>query len=211
MKYRNEHIRILENLLDKIVKNPEYHIKWLNTLSYLEYTGARKIHKANFGKYLNFSILSHAAEESRHAFLYKRNIKKVNPGIDLNEFGYISSNLLAGFSAYKYFQLLDITIRDKISRYYSGYEKNFFCYLFTTLLIEERANMVFAIYQERLEDLNQNFSIQGIIKEEERHLDEIYSLLEKNLNNYYDFLQKFFDKESDLFDKFLKKLEQIVV
>ncbi len=115
MQKRNEHIRRLKILLDTIIKNKNIHIKWLNTLSFLEHIGSRKIHKTNFGKFLTEQILSHAFEEARHAYYFKKCIKKIENNVD-PAYNYDYENLLSGFSSYIYFQKLDLEIYKNLKK-----------------------------------------------------------------------------------------------
>jgi chemotaxis methyl-accepting protein methylase len=212
MLKRNEHIRRLEILLEKIIKNKNLHIRWLNTLSYLEHTGSKKIHKANLGKYLTERILSHACEEARHAYFFKKSIRKIEPTIS-NNFNYDYKNLLAGLSSFKYFQLLDLKVYRFINNYFSSLNKEFIaylCYLYVTYLIEERADMVFAIYQERLNQENIPINLKSVIYEEEKHLKEIYQLIQDNDSSYQKHLFELSNIETNLFDWYLYRLEKMV-
>ena len=212
MLKRNEHIRRIEILLEEIIKNPTLHVKWLNTLSYLEHMGAKKIHKANLGLYVNEKILSHACEEARHAYFYKKSIRKIEPNLP-EDFNYSYSNLIAGFSSFKYFQRLDLEVLKYFQNKQKNFNKNFLaflCYLYVTYLIEERADMVFNIYQERLEKLQIPINILSIIKEEEKHLKEIFDMIQKFDQEYDQHLQELSNLETNLFDWYLNRLEKVV-
>ena len=52
------------------------HAKWLNTLSFLENCGARKIAACEHPTLVKEEMLKHAAEEFRHAHHLKRQIDK---------------------------------------------------------------------------------------------------------------------------------------
>ncbi len=211
MQKRNEHIRRLKILLDIIIKNKDIHIKWLNTLSFLEHIGARKIHKINLGKFLTEQILSHAFEEARHAYYFKKYIKKIENNVD-PALNYDYKNLLSGFSSYIYFQKLDLEIYKNIKKQYSNNNSiiPFLCYLYVTYIIEERADMVFLLYQEVLQTNQIPISIKGIIREEEKHLKEIYILLEQYDKSFMENLKIFSNLESNLFDWYLNRLEKVV-
>ena len=71
----------LYNLLEKIVQHNESHAKWLNTLSYMENAGARKISACEHPSDVNLIQLKHAAEEHRHAYYLKKQILRVNSKI----------------------------------------------------------------------------------------------------------------------------------
>ncbi|RYG18235.1 MAG: hypothetical protein EOO07_09405, partial [Chitinophagaceae bacterium] len=58
----------LATLLLNIVNDTPSHAKWLNTLSFMENAGARKISAAEHKEEVTLLILKHAAEEHRHAY-----------------------------------------------------------------------------------------------------------------------------------------------
>jgi hypothetical protein len=62
----------LEDLVERIVADPALHARWLNTFSYLEYVGFRKIVKSQRAEVLTAAILGHACEEGRHALGLKK-------------------------------------------------------------------------------------------------------------------------------------------
>ena len=66
----------LSLLLHQIIADNTLHAKWLNTLSLMENTGARKISASEDPLTVTYIILKHAAEEHRHAFYLKKQIEK---------------------------------------------------------------------------------------------------------------------------------------
>ncbi len=70
--------------------------------------------------------------------------------------------------------------------------------------------MVFLLYQEVLQTNQIPISIKGIIREEEKHLKEIYILLEQYDKNFMENLKIFSNMESNLFDWYLNRLEKVV-
>src|ERR1700676_2529625 len=66
----------LKKLLSHIITDNELHARWLNTLSLMENTGARKISAGEDPLTVTYIILKHAAEEHRHAFYLKKQIEK---------------------------------------------------------------------------------------------------------------------------------------
>ena len=97
----------MEDLLDKIVKDPLLHSKWINTLSMMENTGAKKIKKCEHPVFVSEMILKHAAEEARHAYYLKKQIKKVIDNVCKT---YERKNLLAPAQSSAYLQSLDISL-----------------------------------------------------------------------------------------------------
>src|ERR1700753_3008238 len=65
-----------DELLPLIIKDNKLHARWLNTLSLMENTGARKISACEDPLTVTYIILKHAAEEHRHAFYLKKQIEK---------------------------------------------------------------------------------------------------------------------------------------
>src|SRR3978361_1640822 len=70
----------LNHILPLIISSDILHAKWLNTLSLLENTGARKISASENPLTVTTIILKHAAEEHRHAYYLKKQIDKLTPG-----------------------------------------------------------------------------------------------------------------------------------
>ena len=66
-----------ERTFHTIVADNMLHARWLNTLSLMENTGARKISASEDPATVTYIILKHAAEEHRHAFYLKKQIEKV--------------------------------------------------------------------------------------------------------------------------------------
>ena len=67
----------LAALMPIVIKDDHLHARWLNTFSYLEYVGFRKIIKSQRADVLNRAFLNHALEEGGHAFLLKNMAVKV--------------------------------------------------------------------------------------------------------------------------------------
>jgi hypothetical protein len=95
---------MLEECLAKILDDPNLHASWLNTFSYLEYVGFRKIVKSQASDSMSLETLGHAVEEGRHALRLKRLAVKVG-GVAFDS--YRAEKLLCGDAAEAYFQKLD--------------------------------------------------------------------------------------------------------
>ena len=67
----------LASLMPIVIKDDQLHARWLNTFSYLEYVGFRKIIKSQRADVLSRAFLNHALEEGGHAFLLKNMAVKV--------------------------------------------------------------------------------------------------------------------------------------
>src|ERR1700761_5876810 len=95
----------LEQLLTTIVASNELHAKWLNTLSFLENCGARKIAACEHPTQVKEEMLKHAAEEFRHAYYLKRQIEKIS-ATGFHDYDIYA--LLGGTATLHYLAFLDI-------------------------------------------------------------------------------------------------------
>src|SRR3954466_5114030 len=68
----------LKQLFTALVADKDLHAKFLNTLSLMENTGARKISACEHKTDVTMIVLKHAAEEHRHAYYLKKQISKLN-------------------------------------------------------------------------------------------------------------------------------------
>src|SRR5580704_1253063 len=93
------------SLINKIVSSTELHAKWLNSLSLMENTGARKISKYEDPVKTNIIVLKHAAEEARHAYYLKKQIGKLAKDACPD---YSYPYLLAPIESYHYLHMLDV-------------------------------------------------------------------------------------------------------
>lgn len=166
----------MKAILEQIVSDAILHAKWLNTLSFMENAGARKISACEDPLNTDLIQLKHAAEEHRHAYYLKKQIGKL--GIEGFEF-YNESSLIGGKASVQYLHLLDV----KTSRYLkeqfnlTGQELRYAAYLFVTYAIEVRADELYPIYQEVLTSVGSKVMVKSIILEEEGHLEEMISQL----------------------------------
>jgi hypothetical protein len=156
----------LISTLQRLAGRPEVHARFVNTLSLLEYIGARKILKSQKESRITAELLAHAAEEIRHAQALKRVALKLSDG---RLEGYSQDELLAGSEARAYIQDVDHTplLEGEPSR------DAFTSYLYATLLIEERANRIYPLYEPILAEAGHPGVLKGILKEEVAHLCDI--------------------------------------
>lgn len=164
------------HLLKKIVQDGKTHAKWLNTLSFMENAGARKISKCEHPILVSEIQLKHAAEEHRHAYYLKKQIGKINPELCKT---YENSELLAPIATRQYLHSLDI----KACRYLqeafqlSKEDLKYAAYLFVTYAIEVRADELYPVYQQALTEESSRIMVKSIILEEEGHLEEMINQL----------------------------------
>ena len=163
----------LQQIIETIIQDDEVHARFLNTLSLMENTGARKISASEHKTKVSYLILKHACEEARHAFYLKKQISKV--GIIDNFPSYENQYLLAPFASYTYLQCLDI----QVCRYLKNTLKlqrealKYAAYLLVTYAIEVRADELYPIYQQALDQAKSKVNVKSIIVEEEGHLTEM--------------------------------------
>jgi len=164
-------------LLQKLTTDPHLHLRWLNTLSYLENSGARKIARYEHPTLVKSEMLKHAAEEFRHAYHLKKQMEKI--GVILTD--YSLANILGGYKTLQFLNKLELAVC-KILKY--DHKLNKFslkeaAYLLVTYAIEVRASYLYPCYQSVLTQMCAPISVRFIIAEEEQHLAEMNSQLAK--------------------------------
>lgn len=158
----------LGELLRRIVRDPSLHGRWLNTFSFLEYVGYRKIVKSQKAETLTLATLRHAAEEGRHAILLKKFALEIG-GVGLDS--YAPAAMLCGKGAEAYFQSLDQACEDALRAAFSGGMLARITYLYVTRLVEERALLVYGQYRQELAHFGLELPLQGLLSEEAKHLE----------------------------------------
>lgn len=202
----------IENLLDRIIADPSTHAKWLNTLSFLEHVGTRKIHKTQSRPDMTDLILRHASEEARHAHFFKRMADRMDSTATGD---YQFDSMLTGYSAYRYFQSLDSMVEKKLLKENGKQSEKtkskadpFACYLYVTTLIEERAGWLYPIYESRLKNAGSDISLASVIQEEERHLEDMYNALRTTQPDWKEMMDYFLEEEKALFQKYENSLSK---
>ena len=165
-------------LTENIVPDNMLHAKWLNSLSMMENTGARKISKYEHPILTDLTVLKHAAEEARHAYYLKKQIGKL-PGCHCPN--YLPPYLLAPVQSSHYLNVLDVaTCRYlKTQLALTGRALMHGAYLLVTYAIEVRADSLYGIYQQALTQHGSKVNVKSIIAEEEGHLAEMQRMLEQ--------------------------------
>lgn len=147
-------------LLEHILADPWTHARWLNTLSYLEHVGARKLAACHHPTKVREEMLRHAAEEFRHAHFFKRQIAKVWPNV-LSTY----ASLLGGRRTWYYLHRLDAAIARKTNA--AG------AYLLVSYAIEKRAEQIYPLYERLLRAAGIPIYLGALIREEAGHLEEV--------------------------------------
>ncbi|EKP07198.1 MULTISPECIES: hypothetical protein [Leptospira] len=190
--------------LKKIIQDQKIHSRWLNTISFLEHIGSRKILATQSGFAVGEMILRHASEETRHAHFFKRMSERISPGTCPD---YQMGNLHCGFSAFLYFQRLDgMVLKNLNSSGFKGKKRSFLSYLYVTHLVEERADFLYQEYDQILEENGIPVSLKAILKEEESHLSEMKDALYQEDSEYKTRYALFQEKEEKNYLKFEQTL-----
>ncbi|HEX5037265.1 MAG TPA: hypothetical protein VFX30_08920 [bacterium] len=190
----------MKEILEKIAAKPSLEARWLNTLSLLEYIGARKIGKTFSKVHPSIEVLEHHADETRHAFAFKRLSAIVSGGEDL---GYLCPD-----EAIDYFQTLDKTLSDWITKLTSHSDSNQ-NYLIVTAVIERRAMKLYPVYRRITRNGFIRDELKRVVEEEASHrrLIEEGCLKIMNRNDVPDF-EECDRMEEELFSKFQAAVEK---
>ena len=160
---------LLLKILEKITTNTTLHSRWLNTLSYLEYIGTRKILKSLPAHIFNKTFLEHVNEEARHSLFFKNLAQKVAQ----KKLSFKEYELLAPQIGSDYFQQID---RYTLKFSFTNPVIN---YLYTTYTVEERAIVVYSLYNEILKRKNFPFSLESVLNDEKKHLNYVFKKIQK--------------------------------
>ena len=195
----------LETIIKKIVTDDTLHAKWLNTLSLMENTGARKISAGEHPLNVTLIVLKHAAEEARHAFYLKKQISKIKEnGFENYQF----SSLLAPVHSYQYLHALDVAtsryLKEKLNL--RGDQLRYAAYLLVTYAIEVRADELYPVYQEVLESAGSKVNVKSIILEEAGHLEEMINQLQQFFPEWEQHAREITDIETACFEKWVHAL-----
>ncbi|ASK29222.1 hypothetical protein CEY12_03490 [Chryseobacterium sp. T16E-39] len=198
------------NLLERIVKNNEIHAKWLNTLSFMENAGARKISSCEHPTQVSQIQLKHAAEEHRHAYYLKKQIGKLNPDFCKT---YEKEELLASLATKQYLHSLDIKACKYLQKVFTlnKEELKYAAYLFVTYAIEVRADELYPVYQDILTKESSKIMVKSIILEEEGHLEEMINQLNEFSADWQFHADEILKIEHQLHDQWINSITKEVI
>ena len=185
----------LERLLEAVVADPTLEARFLNTLSLLEYVGARKIGRA-VGDRHSVDVLEHAAHEARHALAFKQ---LANAVAREQSDGYIARD-----AALSYFSQLDHSL--------SAWLANDDCvdpwasYLVVTAAVERRAMGVYPALRKRTRHPAVAEELKRIISEEADHKAPIENSARDLLAHRGLAWSYVIDLEQALFDQLLSSM-----
>lgn len=171
MKSENFFTQNMKMILNRIVACDQLHARWLNTLSYLENCGAKKIAACEHPTCVKEEMLKHAAEEFRHAHYLKCQISKLH-AISMPD--YSLKYLLGGISTLHYLSALDLhTSRYLKSSGFPCLKIREIAYLLVTYVIELRAEQLYPIYESLLRQIKSRIQVKSILLKEKEHLEEM--------------------------------------
>lgn len=155
--------------LQAVIADAPAHVRFLNLLSLLEHIGSRKIMLSQMKGILTQDILKHLAEETRHAFFFKREAEKLaGHGLE----GYSDAETLAAGAGRFYFGRLDSGLTRPLGDVHAETG-----YLWVSLVIELRAIWVYRLYQTAVTQAGYPLPLKGIIAEEDKHLVDMVDRL----------------------------------
>ncbi len=193
----------LETIVATIIADPTLHARWLNTFSFLEYVGFRKIVKSQRAETLGLAVLTHALEEGRHALgLRKIAVKLGGPRFD----SYEPETLLCGEAAESYFQDLDAACDAAFSDRAEA-ERSRLAYASVTALVERRALDVYEAYKRALGTSEIARKLEGLLAEEVKHLGEVESWLAEAGAGSVIAAADLSAREEELYERFLGAVE----
>lgn len=196
-------------VLEKIVSDNILHSKWLNTLSYMENAGAKKISASEHKEEVTLLILKHAAEEHRHAYYLKKQLAKLDENLCKT---YTNAELLTPQHTKFYLNNLDVQVCRYLKKHFnlSGYDLKFAAYLFVTYAIEVRADELYPIYQDILTEKASKVNVKSIILEEEGHLEEMLNQLKEFSPSWEKHAKEIVNIEQQMFNEWITALAQSI-
>ena len=197
----------MKDILNTIVQHPATHARWLNTLSLMENTGAKKIKRCEHPVLTTEMILKHAAEESRHAYYLKKQIQKISKNSCPT---YEHQYLLSPQMSFYYLHALDIKVcRFLKERFnFKSNDLKYAAYLLVTYAIEVRADELYPQYQDVLTAIRSTVNVKNIIAEEINHLNEMRSQLQAFSPDWEELCEVACSIEDGLFEEWMSSVKK---
>jgi hypothetical protein len=149
-------------VMARFIGEKALHARFLNTLSMLEHLGSHKIMATQRGKTIDQPTLKHLADETRHAFFFKRHADR-EAGRTMD---YEHDDMVAASSARRYFHRLEA----EIARVFDADAHPRAVYLTMSMIVEFRAVWGYRLYQAALESAGHTVSLKSLLAEERGHL-----------------------------------------
>ena len=188
-----------KNILTRLISFSQLHARFLNTISLMEYMGARKIIKSQKEGDIDSEVLAHINEEVRHARVFKKLALKLSGGKLTT---YKDFHLLAGQQARNYIQSVDQSVASLLEQ--ENPRKNYFL---STLLIEERASQVYPFYAKLLEPLGFGSFISNVFKEEQNHLEQVRTQIRQSGQLRPEQMSFLYKLENRAFEDFIEAVQ----
>jgi hypothetical protein len=192
-------------LLDRIIGRPAQHARLLNTFSRMEYVGVRKMLKSRRSEHLDLDGLQHMLDETIHALRLKKAALALAGDPELVD-TYAAADTLAGDAGEAYLQSVDRAAEAALSDV-SEEQRVQVNYLLSSAAIEVRAEAFYPLYEERLRAHGVPVSVAAILRDEDRHLQEMAERLESTLPSWRPRLEAVLDAEARFFAMFLEAVE----
>ena len=150
----------IQSLLRLLVATPSLEARWLHTLSLLEFIGARKISRTVADRHPSLEVLEHLADETRHAFAFKRLACELGGGN--------APDYLCPEEAAAWIQRLDRELAAWATAA-TGREDVVLHYLLTTAVVERRAMQLYPLYKAATRSPQVREEVSRVIVEEQGH------------------------------------------
>lgn len=198
----------VEHALQNIVKAPSIHARFLNTLSRLEYVGARKLMKSQDSSDLSKDTLQHLVEETRHAWMLKKLACRLDPQVAA---GFSAALTLAGDEGEAYFQALDAEVSKTVTLSDAAeLSLGKLHYLYTSWLVELRAVAFYSAYEPLLRHAQVPNVLSGILGDETHHLDAMQQSIRAADPRFESHVSHLLESEASLFQSFWREVEACV-
>lgn len=199
----------LAGLLKAIVANPALHARMLNTLARLEYVGVRKMLKSRRAELLDLDGVQHIVDESIHVLRLKKAAVALAKAGGAAVTTFSGTETLAGDDAERYFQEVD-HVAERLLGTLPDAERAESNYILTSAVIEVRAQAFYPLYEAELRAANSPVSVAPIMRDEDRHLEEMQAALSAKLPDADLRLRAALDAEGACFARFVDALEAAV-
>jgi hypothetical protein len=154
-----------EAMLAGFIADRPTHARFMNTLAMLEHMGSHKIMATQHGPDIDLPTLKHVAEETRHAFFFKRHATR-EAGRDMEN---NATDLLSPLAARRYFQRLEA---EMVRAFPAGTHPRAI-YLTMSMVVEFRAVWGYRLYQAALVRARSLVSLKSLLAEEAGHLTDM--------------------------------------
>lgn len=191
----------IQAVLRQLAQSPELEARWLHTLSLMEFIGARKISRTVADRHPSLEVLEHLADETRHAFAFKRLSAEVAGG-EITTF-------LCPEAAGRYFQALDHELATWATAH-TGKPDVYLHYLLTTTTIERRAMVLYPLYKAASRNASVREELGRVVTEEQGHRRTIEDACVERLSAVGASLDEALALEERLFGAFISELEPVV-